>query len=159
MASKKAKKFVAFLSVFKKQVELKATELTREVAEGIAEEARDILDTQRYNWTPLKEKYVKRKEREGLDTRILIATGELRDSIDWGEEAGKVWCGIPSDEIHSGSDLPMHILARIHELGTATIPPRPLWRPLLAKWMKQRRDLGRKYTKAAASAARKQAKV
>jgi len=157
--SKKAKKFIAFLSVFKKQVEIESMRLTKDIAKGIAEEAKDIIENQRYVWIPLKESYAKKKAEEGLDPRILIATGEMYDAIGWGVKAGKVWCGIPSDDIHLGSGLPTHILARIHEFGTDTIPARPLWRPLLSKWIRNKKKFGKKYADAAAKKARKKSGV
>lgn len=41
----------------------------------------DAFETQ--DWQPLTESYVKQKERQGLSTNILTATGQLRRSISY----------------------------------------------------------------------------
>lgn len=41
----------------------------------------DAFETQ--DWQPLTERYVKQKERKGLSTNILTATGQLRKSISF----------------------------------------------------------------------------
>jgi hypothetical protein len=135
------------LNVFETEVEVQAYKYMQEIAYGLTSEARDILDTQAYQWVPLTEKYREQKERQGLDTRTLIATGFYRDHIDWGTTGeDKIWFGV-EDIDHEPSGLPLRILARIHEFGTATIPARQLWRPLLSKYIKQSPRFAKRYRK------------
>lgn len=157
-AKKQRKRFTRFLAVFRKEVELNATKLTKESAKQIVEDARDAVENQSIDWVSLKPEYLERKEKEGLDPRILIATREYLMTFGWGVTHGKVWCGIPSDVIHEGSGLPAHILGRIHEFGTATIPPRPLWRTVLSNWLRKRKDFARVYRNAAVKAAQQELK-
>jgi len=146
----KHKVFTRFMSVFKSEVKLNAAECSKEIAKSMAQEAVDILEDQIYNWEPLTEKYLDYKIKHGYDPRVLIKTGEYKDSISWGVTHGKVWCGIPSRLIHQGSGMLMTKLARIHEFGTATIPARPLWRPLLSKYLRLRPEFAKKYRQAIA---------
>lgn len=127
-----------FISVFKDEVKIVARKISSEVASSMAKEAKEILDTQRYNWKKLNPQYLKYKFRNYLDPRTLIATGYYRDHISWWRDSkGFVHVGVRPRAIHKPSGLPLAILARIHEFGTARIPPRPLWRPLLAKYIRE----------------------
>lgn len=157
MAKKKVKKqaaqqkqqFTQFLGVFKNSVEMSATETIKEIARDIVKTVKEAIINQTYNWKPLSEKYAAYKERELLDPRIYIATGEFLDSIKWGVTHNKVWVGLP-DKIHQGSGLPLRVLGRIHEFGAKRtvidkdggirrvkfIPPRPVWRPALSSVLK-----------------------
>lgn len=82
------------------------------------------------DFTPLSPDYVKRKALLGLDTRILIATGEYLANIkvrrvnNTGKTARHV--GVDSSTKHSESNLLMSDLALILEYGTSDgrIPPR-----------------------------------
>lgn len=92
---------------------------------------------QKYDHAPLSPDYVKRKQKAGLDTRTLIATGQYVRSIKvWRVgvpgRGGRWVVGIPAGLKHKGVDgkgqLDMNKLARILEFGTENIPPRPHWR-------------------------------
>jgi hypothetical protein len=155
---RKKKAFTAFLSMFGNTVSLQATAHNKAVAKAMTEEAKEVIEQQRYSHQPLNPDYRDRKEAEGYDTRILIRTGEYLDAISWGVTHGKVWAGVPSRKIHEDSGLPLHVLARIHEFGTATIPPRPVWRPLLSKYTRggtRRQQFAKRYRKAAEQALRR----
>jgi hypothetical protein len=160
---RKKKAFTQFLAMFGNTVSLQATEGNKEIAKAITDEAKLVIEQQRYRHQPLNPDYRDRKEAEGYDTRILIRTGEYLESISWGVTHGRVWAGVPSRKIHEDSGLPLHVLARIHEFGTSTIPPRPVWRPLLSKYSRggtKRQWFAKRYRKAAEQAlrrARKQA--
>ena len=153
--TKQRKSFSKFLAVFEKQVELAATEANKEIAKQFTDEAKEVIENQLYNWEPLKDEYLDSKIKKGYDPRTLIRTREYLESISWGVTQGRVWAGIPAQKIHQGSGLPVRVLARIHEFGTATIPPRPLWRPLLSKYIQQKPEFGRRYRKAVARAVKK----
>ncbi len=76
----------------------------------IEEEAKRVIGTYDYGWTPLAESTLARK---AADTPLL-ETGEMRDSIEHNTDAdGK--------EAHIGSNNDKAVW---QELGTVTIPPR-----------------------------------
>jgi HK97 gp10 family phage protein len=80
----------------------------------IEKEAKAAIGTYRYDWEPLKPETVARKARG--DTPLL-ETGELRDSIEHVVmREGKEVVG------YVGTNDP---IAKYHEFGTRTIPPRP----------------------------------
>ncbi len=90
----------------------KGREHSLEKAAAFAEEkAKAAIGTYEYNWTPLAASTVARK---GADTPLLV-DGALRDSYEHTVISG--------DEAEVGSDNP---IAEWQELGTPTIPPRPV---------------------------------
>jgi hypothetical protein len=143
-----------FYSLFNKDVKLQAFEYLKELIKALIEEAKQILESQSYNWVPLTERYADYKMDHGLDDRILIATGFYRDHIGWGVTHNKIWFGVPNIT-HEPSGLPLPVLARIHEFGTATIPARPLWRPLLSKYAREAPNFAKRYKKEVKKAADK----
>ncbi len=108
----------------------------------------NVLDRQKYKWKPLSSEYKSWKEKHGLDTRMLIATGFYRDHIIVKIGERTAFVGLPNI-IHKPSGLPLPTLAFIHEYGTKRrtekgerwIPARPLWRPAISvfirKWNKE----------------------
>jgi hypothetical protein len=152
---KKRKAFSRFVTTFEQQVQLKAHKCNLDIAQEMAEEAKEIIENQSYKWVPLTDAYLDRKIAQGYDPRIMIKTREYTDAIDYGDKDGVVWVGFPEDKIHQGSNLPIRVLAKIHEFGTRTVPARPLWRPLLAKYIKLRPEFGRRYRKAIVTAVKK----
>jgi hypothetical protein len=87
------------------------------------------IRAQKYNWPPLAESTVNRKRREGLDPRMLIATGQYLDAIQvipMGTDM--VAIGIPAEAKNDeGKSLAMIGLAHEYGLGL-NLPPRPHWR-------------------------------
>lgn len=82
---------------------------------------------------PLSPDWRKRKERLGLDPRVLIASGEYLDSFGVEQPAwNKVVAG-PSTAKHSEAQIPNTLLANILEYGREHIPPHPHIRPAW-KW-------------------------
>ena len=152
------KRFTSFLKVFEKAVEMTATETNKELARRITRDAKEAIENQEFDWTPLSSKYLARKISEGYDPRTLVRTGEYKDAISWGVTHGKIWAGIPSRKIHEDSGMPLFKLARIHEFGTATIPPRPLWRPILARHLTRRKKFRNAYRAAVMRTIRRLAK-
>jgi hypothetical protein len=126
---------------------MNATKANMEIAQALAIEAKDVILNQEYKWKPLTDSYLARKIREGYDRRMLVRTQEYVDAISYGSVRGRVWFGVPPGIIHQDSGLPMYVLAKIHEFGTDTIPARQLWRPLLSRFMRQRKEFGDRYRK------------
>ena len=136
-----------FFSTFKKEVDILANRVTRKAADRTVEVAKEILENQSFKWQALDPDYLKWKQEQGLDERILIAT---RDYIDNGigqwEENRRIFVG-PLPGIHKPSGLTYVALSRIHEFGTWSIPARPLWRPLLVIMLKENQGLREEYNK------------
>ncbi len=147
-----------FFSTFKKEVDILANKVTRKAADRTVEVAKEILENQSFKWQALDPDYLKWKQEQGLDERILIAT---RDYIDKGigqwESKRRIFVG-PLPGIHQPSGLSYIILARIHEFGTWSIPARPLWRPLLAKMLKEVSGFREEYNKGLRRAFKNQVK-
>jgi hypothetical protein len=151
----KKKAFTKFLSVFEKEVSLQAFNCNKEIAKAIAEDAKEAIDQQTYNWAPLSKRYLEYKIQRGFDPRIYIKTRELYNSISWGVTHGKIWTGIPSRKIHPWTGkrrIPISQIARWLEFGTSKMPPRPIWRPLLAKYMLKKPEFAKRYRKAVSQA-------
>jgi hypothetical protein len=180
---KNRKTYTKFISVFREETELKAFEVNKAIAKAYANEAKDIIKKQSYKWRPLSKKYKEDKIRRGYDSRIYIRTGEFLAAVSWGVTHGRVWTGIPSRKKHEGkfarSDeperdpIPLWLLARWLEYGTSyrevmpdgktvktvMIPPRPIWRPLLAKFVKEEKSkFGKRYRKAFNKAVKRRTK-
>jgi hypothetical protein len=110
------------------------------VCHWAVERMKDNIKKQRYPHDPLSAPYLAWKKKKGLDERILIATGEYVDSIGTEkvdkaitEKGESSWAITLPDTIHSGSGLPMHVLAHLLEFGNPmnNLPARPHWRPML----------------------------
>lgn len=118
--------------------------MTRELAEELVEDLKESIEYQIFDWKPLSEKYLEWKMQEGLDERIMIATGDYLDSIAVIEivrgRGIQVRVGLP-DAVATESGLTYDQLARVHEFGSRKmkIPSRPHWRPLYKQ--AQRRSL------------------
>jgi hypothetical protein len=113
--------------------------LREKLASQIAQKYYDALTnhirSQDLPLTPLNEWYKEWKAKKGLDTRILIATGELLDSIkiyDLG--AGEKFVGVKGGKQHRGG-IDMALLALVHEYGSVTrgVPARPAYRLTLVE--------------------------
>jgi hypothetical protein len=116
---------------------------------------RAILD-QVYDWTPLTERYEQWKEEQGLDRRILIATGSYVWNIDWHPIPFGVEVTVPDRAHRSG--MTYKDLGRILEYGSfdQRIPPRPHWRPVIREWKNvELRTFQRKVRKLLVGAVRK----
>lgn len=106
----------------------------------------------------LKKYYLKRKVREGLDPRIMLATGDYAAGIVVRKvktrKTGVYYKVATAKRRHRPSGLPLSKLAKIHEFGVANMtlpigstrtnsfsfPARPHWRPtfrLLVKVAKE----------------------
>ena len=139
--------FSKMMPIFKKEVMMRATAAVRQMADAIVAEAKEILGSQRYNWKPLNAAYRKWKGEHGLDQRILIATGLYRDSIKAWVYRGQLHIGVPRSYKYSNG-VPLWLIVKVHEFGTRTIPARPLWRPLLSKYVRAFPKFRQEYYKA-----------
>ena len=81
------------------------------------------IESQKIQWKPLNPEYKERKGLLGLDTRILIATGEYLSNVQIRSiyKTGKATrhVGVDSRTIHSQSKLKMSDLAIIQEYGSS----------------------------------------
>lgn len=98
---------------------------------GSRAEAMAVKFVQRQNlpWKKLSEQYLARKERQGLSTKILIATSTYFQAI-----TSKAWddhsfAGVFRKQKEKNGEYVADI-ARIHEYGSIKrgIPPRRLWK-------------------------------
>ncbi len=112
-------------------------------SEELMNKVKNALLNQTIRHKPLSPAYLEQKRRQGLDTRILIATGDYVESITVTKEKIRkrtVWrIGVPENKIHAPSGLPYKILARIHEFGSKkrNIPARPHWRPVYSAYIRE----------------------
>ena len=147
----------SFIPAFVKLSRVAADEFTISVAEEMREYLIEAITTQRYNWKPLSENYLKKKRNDPeLDERIYIATGFFLDHIDVWEDQDGVHVGFHPGVIHEPSGLPLNVLARILEFGSAKvgIPARPLWRPALSAVMRRQKEFARRMRISAAKNAK-----
>lgn len=56
-------------------------------------------------WEPLTERYLRRKSRKGLSTKIGIATGRLKESLEVDERSGEVILQYTADHAIGFSEL------------------------------------------------------
>jgi phage gpG-like protein len=106
--------FAAHLLTIEADLELAREVCVEKACRMVEKEAKAAIGTYRFeNWAPLKPETVARKARG--DTPLL-ETGELRDSVEHvvGREGTEVVGYV-------GTNDP---IAKYHELGTRTIPPR-----------------------------------
>jgi len=105
--------FAAHLLTIEADLELAREVCVEKACRMVEKEAKTAIGTYRFDWPPLQPETVARKARG--DTPLL-ETGELRDSIEHvvGREGAEVVGYV-------GTNDP---IAKYHELGTRTIPPR-----------------------------------
>lgn len=87
----------------------------KKACELVVERAKHAIGTYDFGWTPLAEATKEERAAHGFpEDEPLLRTGKLRDSIKY---------KIDKNNAHVGSDLDIMIY---QELGTRTIPPRPV---------------------------------
>lgn len=111
----------------------------------------DNISGQKLSWRPLTPTYLAGKGILGLDTRVLIATGEYLENIDIrkvkkGGDKLRYHVGVDPDATHS-SGINMGLLALVLEYGTADgkIPARSHYGATWNQVRKQVRDNCLKY--------------
>lgn len=94
--------------------------LVKTVAEVIVARTRRAILKQEYTWVPLRRSTVQRKDVYG-ESRLLVMTQDYVRSLGVREVPGGV------EAVGDGR------LGRRLEYGTAHMPARPHWRPMLAR--------------------------
>lgn len=109
--------------------------LQETVAKGIADEYYEALrghfQSQDLPLAPLSAWYAEWKAQRGLDTRILIATGQMLDTIkEYPVIGGKTFVGIKEGTAHRDSGIDVALIALVHEYGDPehNLPARPVYR-------------------------------
>ncbi len=107
-------------------------ELAQKIAESYYKKLQDHFIEQDLPLKPLSEWYRRWKERMGLDSRILLATHEMFETVKvYHEGFGKRFVGIKEGKIHQMAKIDVALLALVHEYGRLdrSIPARPTFRP------------------------------
>jgi len=149
----KYQKVKNWIGIFKDQMFEMSLESMEEISKDFAEEVRKVIVNQLYKWKPLTQRYLERKRRKGLDTRILIATKSYLNSIEAKprKKKGKItsWSVVPGhfNLKHKPSGLKMHTLARWLEFGNKRIPARPHWRPAWSAYVRKKNLYSKKILK------------
>lgn len=142
-----------------KQAAARAYERTVEVElkEQIEKFRKDLVhavESQTLRHQPLNEAYRRRKEREGLSSKILIATGEYLKQIKCFQANKESWMCRPTPRRvkrsplspNRVSKLTYQALAIIHEHGVdkgkVKIPARPHWAPMKRNFNERAADIG-----------------
>lgn len=141
---------------------LSAQKASKELAEEMAQEMRDVLYHQRFKMAPLSPDYFDFKSKQGLDTRTLIATKKYVQNIG----VIKTHAGYTIGMVHKtrndgGRNLSYAVLQRWLEYGTrrrlpgggkgkigSQMPARPHWRPFMRYWKANRAQHALKIKKA-----------
>lgn len=94
------------------------------------------IEAQAFGHAPLNKDYREQKKNKGLDSRILIATGQYVRSITYWKEGKGSWvAGIRRGATHSGG-VDMAQLGKWLEYGTKNMPARPHFRPIAREMRK-----------------------
>ncbi len=113
---------------------------------GLAAEAdaKATIRDQSENWTPLSDKYLKRKtsnskNRKRYSEKILIRTSSYFQSITSWFGNDKVFVGVPANAKNSETGVSIAEYAKVLEYGSVSknIPPRPLWSAVLNRAKKR----------------------
>jgi hypothetical protein len=111
------------------QQQRRAQKLVMELGRAVAKEVTHHIKMQDLDWVPLFDRTIERKGHE----KVYLETFEyfksirvmLTDTSRNESEASVFAAGM-----HPKAGLPIQYLALVLENGTATIPARPLWRPV-----------------------------
>ncbi|MFH0989839.1 MAG: hypothetical protein V1799_07475 [bacterium] len=123
-----AKRYLALLPKFIKALQ---HNIAADVSEEYYQALVDHFKAQDLPLAPLSAWYKEWKVKRGLDTRILIATGQMLDSIKKSPiKDGKAFVGIKGGKRHRGSKLDIALIALMHEYGdpARNVPARPVYR-------------------------------
>jgi phage gpG-like protein len=100
--------FIGKLGAIERDMNALGPAIIARACELVAAEAKRVLGTEGYDWTPLAPATLAHKMQSGM----LLETGKMRDSIEWQSHGCEGAVGSNFDR------------AVFHELGTARIPPR-----------------------------------
>ena len=121
--------------------------LERSIAKEIEVKLKENVKQQLIQLEPLSPSYLERKEKSGLDSRVLIAKGEYIENlqvVELEETKDKLVLYIGSTNERHYSGLTFAELSVIIEYGTPTQPPRPHVR---LTWEKIQREVEKEVKK------------
>ena len=132
-----------------KEIEFHRQVVARLVAEHIREQIKETMDAQSLPWAPLSDAYLAYKKAQGLDTRTLLATKFYYDHIEaWSEGKDRHFVGVRDGVVHEPSGQSLAKIGLTHEYGTKNVPARPLWRPVISRFLRDKKVLPALYNKA-----------
>ena len=149
-----------FFTAFKKEALLLANKVNEQFAKDTLKEIKETVRKQKFKWKKLSPEYLAKKKREGLDTRIYLATRDyINKGIEYRKKDGFIFVG-PKEGTHKPSGLTYKQLARILEWGTwdGRIPARPLWRPVASKMLAKKKIYRKMYNEGIEKAAMRRAR-
>jgi hypothetical protein len=113
---------------------LRKRRLMEKVAHLYKERLKDAIITQQmsYTWVPHTKAYQQHKVRTGLDPRIWVATHTLVEAIMVRKSGWSYSVEVDRNAKHENG-TPLPLIVKALEYGTRTIPPRPLFRPVLER--------------------------
>lgn len=112
------------------------------ICQLIAQKVKNHLKYQDLDWEPLSDSYIQRKERSGLDGRILMSYQTYYNNIEaWSRtNEGFAFVGVRkgmyTKELSGArSRIDIATIAAVHEFaaGGGKIPRRPLWNPTIGE--------------------------
>jgi len=111
------------------------------ICNEICKKVKGHLKNQDLNWEPLTDKYMKRKEEEGLSGDILMAWGNYYNNIQVWTVGNQhfVYVGVKrgiytKDVRGKRSRIDVATIAMVHEFSSGIkLPRRPLWNPTIAE--------------------------
>jgi phage gpG-like protein len=101
--------FVAHLATVERDLHELGPAIVARACEMVCEEAKRVIGTYDYGWTPLAPSTLAHK----MMNTPLLESGAMRASIEWNSEGNQGYVGSNSD------------IAVFQEFGTVKIPPRP----------------------------------
>jgi hypothetical protein len=130
------------LNDLRKQYRMEFDGLPEDQARIAAEALKRGIYGQRYGHHPLARSYRTWKRKHGLDSRILIATGEYVRSITAYRQNATTWIAGPLPGTTTTGGFAMTTLALWLEYGTRHMPARPHYRIEVAAARERMRQQG-----------------
>jgi hypothetical protein len=114
----------------------------RQIANMFKDDLQKLVRAQSEPWPPLSPRHLQRKQKLGLDQRMLIASGNYLKKIRALRSGIGRWTVEPPDTLMERTKLnprprfTYRQLAAVLELGSMikNIPPRPHWDPMADKY-------------------------
>lgn len=136
-----------FAPLVEQQISYVSKEYAYLLASKLAGRLRGVILKQEYDWAPLSESWLKRKERMGWDLRILRATGDYVNSIVPRRIDDNTYSVEPSPDhvTHSGKTLKQIGFyleyGTLNANGTIKMPARPHWRPVWIQFKADQKEI------------------
>lgn len=145
-----------FSPMVEQQIAYTSKEYAYKLASILAGRLRGAILTQAYDWAPLSEAWLAKKEKMGWDLRILRATGDYVNSIvprrhrnldNTVDDFTYVVQPSPDHVTHSGKTLKQIGFyleyGTLNRDGTIRMPARPHWRPVWKKFKSEQETIKR----------------